>query len=39
MNAPQQVPTQGDIEQQMKAALEMQRAEMTLSHNNESNPS
>jgi coniferyl-aldehyde dehydrogenase len=25
MNAPQQVPTQGDIEQQMKAALEMQR--------------
>ena len=25
MNAPQQVPTQGDIEQQMKATLEMQR--------------
>ncbi len=25
MNAPQQPPTQGDIEQQMKATLEMQR--------------
>ena len=25
MNAPQQVPTQGDIEQQMKATLDMQR--------------
>ena len=27
MNAPQQVPTQGDIEEQMKAALELQRSD------------